>query len=247
MSFGFLPARTSDGRMIVLPSTIRDDQEVQYTGCGDDLDNGIRMAGADFKMHYDAAGDYDVTFRFIEWVDILGGVCQFSGANYGDYMHYAVSAPATVGEENEGAGGYIKYPVGDGMNIYIPHPTAEGDWDLDLEETINENVSVTKVVPIPDATKQGFFDWDSNTGLVTINETMAGGYNLFDFAIPLGRMINKCWILGTGEENYLVPASYSAKRILPHWVHTVTLHRVGSGNIYTVWKLFMGRKSTQPE
>jgi len=133
------------------------------------------------------------------------------------------------------------------MNIFIPHPTAEGDWDLDLEETLNENVSFTKVVPIPDANKEGFFNWDCCTGAVTVAPGMNGTHNLFDFAMPVGRMINKCWILGDGTENYLVPASYSAKRLLPHWIHKVTTHRTGTGTLEIVWMLFLARTTTQPE
>jgi hypothetical protein len=246
MSFGFLPPRTSDGRIIFLPSTMADSLEVQFTGCGDDITNGIRNGGVDFKKTANTAGTYDVDFQFMENVDIAGGGVLYTGANLGDYVHYSINAPATVGTENAGSGVFDKFNVGGPYNMYVPNATQEGDWDIDLEELLNENVSFTKAVPVPASANDGFFDYDRDTGILNLNAEQGGRYNLFDFDITMARFINKIWLVGAHHHNLIVAASYGAKKLLPQWTHRVTINRVGEGVLDVAWYIFIGRVSSQP-
>lgn len=242
---GYTP-KTSDGRQIILPSTMRDSYDVGFCGQGDDVDNGVNMAGQELAASLSSSGSTTVTWQFISSIDIAGGVLKFSGAEWGDYLSYDVVAPATAGTSNPGAGLYDKYPIGEGANMYVPNGTMEGDWDLDLDETLNANVSFTKVVPVP-SSGDGFFDYDSASGAVTLNATGTGGYYLFDFEMVLSRFLHKIWIYGTGREDFIVPASYGAKALLPHWQHRVTLHKAGdTGTLECRWFIFLGRSNTQP-
>lgn len=246
MAFGFLPPRTSDGRMIMLPSTMADKLEVQFTGCGDDITNGLRNGGTDFKQSISSAGSYDISFQFMENVDIAGGGVIHTGGNLGDYIHYGISAPATAGTENTGAGAFDKYNIGGPYNMFVPNGTGTGNWDVDLEETLNANVSFTKAVPVPASGGDGFFDYNRDTGSLTLNATQTGGYNLFDFEILMARFINKVWLIGAHHHDLIVPASYGAKKLLPQWVHKVTINRVGEGTLDVGWYIFIGRASSQP-
>lgn len=241
---GYTP-KTADGRPIVLSSAMADEREVQHTGCGDDVDNGIRLVGTNFMLTSSGIESATVEWQFINPVDVAGGVIRFQNAVLGDYVDYEIYAPATTGTENVGAGWFDKYPIGAGVNMYVPNGTHTGDWDLDLDEPLNENVSFTKVVPIPASAGDGWFDYDIDTDTCTLNGNGEGGYYLFDFDCALSKFINRIWLLGTSKEDLAVPASYGAKRLLPQWKHKVTIyHSTDSATLEAVWRLFLGRANT---
>lgn len=238
---------TTDGRQIILPSTMGDAQEVQFPGSGDDITNGARLGGTDFKCTLTSTGSTTVEFQFMEWISIGGGSARYTGALIGDYLHYDAYAPATAGTSNPGAGAYDKYNLGGPCNLYIPNGTTTGDWDLNLTEKHNANVVFTKVVPVPASNKDGWFDWDSDTYAVTLNANQKGGYNLFDFEIHLTRIIHKGWMLGDGMDEYIVPSGYGSKVLLPHYTHKVTVNKASdTGTLDVVWTVFVGRKTTTP-
>ena len=236
---------TSDGRQIFLPSTIGDDEDVQFTGRGDDVDNGDRFEGTKFWTTVTASGEVSIEWQFIEWVDLNGGGIHYHGANIGDYVHYEVYSVTTSGTNNPGAGDYNKYNLGGPYNMFIPAVPGTGDWDLDLESTLNENVSITTVVPVP-ADGAGYFDWDEDTGAVTVNTDGTGNYHLFDFPITLTRIINHFPLMGDCQDSFIVPASYGAKKLLPHYKHRITIYHGDESNLDVCWWLFLGRNSTQP-
>lgn len=239
--------RTKDGRRIHLMSAIGEDQEVQFCGQGDDVTNGIRLGGQDFKTTVLSAGDTTVTWQYLEWVSVCGGSVWYLDANDGDYIHYDIYAPATTGTENVGAGAYDKYDLGGGYCMYIPNAADEGDWDLDLDETYNENVVFKKVVPVP--MSNGFFDWDQETYAVTLNADGQGRYNIFDFPIHLTRIIHKEWLIPASAamtSNFTEAGFYGAKQLLPNYEHKVSIHRVGTGDLKLWWRIFKGRRITTP-
>lgn len=251
MSFDFrtkVPPTTRDGRQIVLPSTIGDSEEVTFSCVGDDIVNGNRLVGQDLKTSISSAGDSTVTWQYMEWVDVNGGTVRYTDANDGDYVHYDIYAPATDGTSNEGAGKYDKYNLGGPYNMFVPNDTHTGDWDLDLNELHNSNVSFRKVVPVP-ANDNGYFDWDADTYAVTLNAAGTGKYNIFDFEIHLTRIVNKNWLIpvsGLVVDEFTVPASYGAKRLLPNYQHKFKCTRVGTGTLKLWWRIFMGRDTTTP-
>jgi hypothetical protein len=239
--------RTADGRPIMLPSTIGDAEEVQFAGTGDDVTNGVRCSGSHLQLQTTVQGLTTIEWQFIEWVSISGGRVRYSDAIYGDCFSYEIEAPATVGTSNPGGGWYDKVNLGGSCNIYVPNPTQTGDWDLSLTEKLNENVDITKVTPVPAAAKDGYFDWDQDTYAVTLNTAGKGSYYLFDFDITLTRVINAHHILGNGTSDFIVPASYGAKLLLPHYIHKFILDKAdNTTNITLMWELFLGRLATSP-
>lgn len=238
---------TRDGRQIMLSSAIGDAQEVQFAGSGDDITEGIRLGGPHHEKAITTAGAHEETWQYMEWVSVAGGRVKYYDAVRGDCFGYKIHAPATVGDSNPGAGVYDKYNLGGEFNMYTPNPTMEGDWDLDLSENLNANVNITKVVPVIAKAKDGFFDWNMETGEVTLNLSGTGGYYLFDFAIPLTHIISHHHIVGDGESSFIVPASFGAKLLLPHYIHTIMIDKFDSvQELYLGWEIFLGRETTTP-
>lgn len=233
-----------DGRRIVLPSTIGDSQAVQHTGFGDDITNGTRLNGQQFKAERTGAGQTVVQWQFMEWITEAGGVMHYVGAGFGDKFSYEIYAPASVGTSNPSSGMYNKMDVG-GVNIFIP-AAGDGDWDLNLSETLNANVDFTKLIPVPADNNDGFFNYDKNTNELTLAANQNGKYHLFDADISLIRMLNGICMNGNGTDDFNVPASYGAKFLLPHWKHKVTIDQVSAGTLQAAWHLFIGREKAYP-
>lgn len=238
--------RTIDGRQIMLPSTIGDDQEVQFSGSGDDITNGIRCGGSHLQLVSTTQGENVFEWQYIEWIAIGGGRVKHYSATFGDCFNYEINAPATVGVSNPGGGWFDKYNLGGEYNMFVPNATQTGDWDLNLEETLNENVLITKVNPVIAADKDGFFDWNQDSYEVSVNSSGEGGYYLFDFEVALTRIINAHHIKGDGGCDFIVPASYSAKTLLPHYIHKVILNKTDTTQSQLTWEIFLGRMSTTP-
>lgn len=237
--------RTRDGRIIMLPSTIGDEDDVQFTGSGDDVTNGTRFGGTVFAQNVTSQGTNTYEWQFIERVDVSGGGVHCHGGNVNDYLHYEIYAPETAATET--AGDFDKYNLGGPYNMFVPANPGEGAWDIDLEETYNANVSFLKVVPVP-ANGSGFFDYDCCDNTISVNYAGTGNANLFDFQITLTRIINRFCIMGEEcNQTFIVPASYGAKRLAAQYKHKVIIYASdASPNIDIAWWLFLGRGCTQP-
>lgn len=234
-----LPSYTTDGRQIVLPSTIADNMTVQFTGIADDVANGVIAAGAELKKTgVTTSGDHTQEFQFITYIDICGGTAVYSGAGVGDHITYQLYAPGTDGVSNPGAGSFDKVAIGGGINQFVP--AENGDWDLDLEETLNANVGFTKIAPIP--YPGGPFAYDHITNELTVSAD--GSYIVVDadFTFPIP-FVQNAWILDSCCVELLVPGSYSGKRLLPHWIHKVTVHKEAASEtpLHVLWYMFIGR------
>lgn len=238
--------KTTDGRQIMLPSTIGHDEEVQFSGAGDDIENGIRCGGSHLELESTTQGENTFTWQYMEWISISGGRVKYYDAVRGDYFHYEIYAPATVGTSNPGGGWYDKYDLGGGYNMFIPNAIQEGDWDLDLAEKLNANVQITKASPVPAADKDGFFDWDFDAYTLSLNTSGNGGFYLFDFDVTLTRVINTHHIEGDGKSDFIVPASYGAKKLVPHNIHKLILNKASTASTNIAWEIFLGRMSTAP-
>jgi hypothetical protein len=219
--------KTVDGKIYVAPNIFPLGVLTNFCGVADDLENGIVGSGELLNLCSSSIGDTIKYFRYIEWIYLAGGHLMFTGADIGDWCSFLVYVPPTEGVSNQGNGMFNKYPVGSGINMYIP-AAGNGDWDLNLTEKENSNVRFTKVKPIP-AINTGFFDWDENTEEVFLNANGTGAYNLFDSYIPLSEFFSKVPLLGNDSISLIVPA-IKPIRILPHWVFKVTLHN--SANKY---------------
>lgn len=224
---GWLPS-SEDNRPYVAPNLFPAGYLTQYVGVADDVENGVVGGGNLLVLQSSQVEEVTLVVQFITKWYLAGGAASWKGAVAGDWVKFHLKAPATAGESNPGAGVFDKYQVAPGLNMFIPNATQQGDWDLDLEETLNANVPFTKVVPVP-ASKDtngdytGFFDWDPDTGVVMLNASQKGRYNLFDQVIPLHPFVQKVPLLGDSVESFTVPA-IKPYLVLPHWQVILTLY-----------------------
>lgn len=179
----------------------------------------------------------------MDWHYLAGGEFFPNSGSFGDKVNYKIIAPSSKSIEslNPGAGAFDTYNLGfPGVNMYVPNPTMSGQYDLDLDAKLNANVSFTKAVPIPATNGDGFFDYDHDTNILTVNPYQTGGYNLFDFPMDLQRFIINVPVPNVHSVNLTVPA-IRPKKILPHWIHQVDLHRDSPGTVEISWFIYIGR------
>jgi len=243
--------QTSDGKPIFLANMFPGNVLSNHPGTADDITNGVRFGGDLFLLSQGSQGDTYREFQFLEWVYIAGGGIQWLNAEPGDWIDYRIYAPASPATSAPGSGSYMKYEVIPGINMFIPQPS--GGWGLNLVEKLNANVNITKVTPVPavdedSGNPNGFFDWDPDTGAVTLNVEQKGYYNLFDSPMPLSRYVPRYAMLtpSFGPANLFTVPAVKPKKILPHWTHRVTIHRENSSanTLYVAWGLYVGREDT---
>ena len=234
-----------DGKQYVSPDLFPTGYFLVYSGSGDDITNGVKWAGPRFKSSTSEAGTDTVEWQYMEHTLLAGGSVYRMDGGIDDYIDMEINAPATAGSSNPGAGAYDKYAVGGGINIFVPNATNEGDWDINLTETLNANVAFTKAVPVPaSGGNTGWFDYNEDTNVLTFNALHKGGYNLFDAVIPLSHHVSKAPLLGEGKACTAI-AAVKPVLALPHWTFKVVVtHGAGANVLQTVWKLLIGRKST---
>jgi len=206
----------SDNRPFFAPNIFPSGYLTQFVGVSDDVAAGVVGGGELITLTTDAVEVATVEIQFIHKFYLAGGAAVWDGAVLGDWVRFTLHAVGTAGTSNEGAGVYDKYPLGGGANMYIPNATQTGDWDLDLAEKLNANVDFTKVVPVPATGNTGFFDWDMDTGIVTLNVGQTGRYNLFDFEVTLHSFVNKVPLIGRSAQLFTVPA-IKPYLCLPQW------------------------------
>lgn len=241
---GSLAPCSSDGKPIVLASLLPKDAAVNFTGAGDDVANGARFNGIKLQIQSNGVEDKTLEFQYIEWVYIIRGLVRWEGAVFGDEISAETYAPATVGISNPGAGAYNKVALGPGRNLYVPAaPGTFGNWDLNLLEKFNAKVGFTKVVPVPTYSNNGFFDWDEDTELVTVNAAGKGGFNLFDFDLRVNRYMNCVQLIGAGWEEFS-SAMASPKKILAHWKTRLILHNSTAKVLSATCTMAVARKFT---
>lgn len=202
----------------------------QFVGKGDDITNGIEESGNLFALSSSSVETASVDIRFLEKYYLIGGAASWGGAVAGDWVDMRLKGPATSGTSNPGGGVYDKYALGGGANMFIPNATQTGDWDLNLSEKYNENVDFTKVVPIPAASKNGFFNFDSDTGVVSLNTAQTGSYNLFDFEVTLHAFVRKVPLVGVSQLGFTVP-SVKPYLIIPQWKMVLSLNNSTSKDL----------------
>lgn len=242
----FKTPKTSDNKPIFLPNLFRGDVYPLFHGRSDDITNGVRFGGTYFKMQATEQGDSNLTFQFMEWVYLAGGIMECDGAVFGDRVNFKIYAPASPATSNPGDGDFNKYNLGGSYNMIVPTAPGTGDWDVNLQEKLNENVSFTKVVPVPAPEGTGWFDWDYMNENVTVNIQGKGNYYLFDFQTDLVHYVIWQHLLGSSRIDFIKPA-VKPRRMLPHWIYRTDLHREGtSGTLNIVWSLLCARKEPKP-
>jgi len=240
---------TSDGKLIFLNNLFPGGVLSNFTGRGDNITAGTKWNGERFVINTSESGYQTVAWQFLKWVYLAGGLIRWKGADIDDWVNFRIYAPATAGEANgSGTGAYTKYQIGIGKYIFVPHPTQQGDWDLDLEETLNPNVDFTKVVPVPATVDEedegtGWFDWDSSTGAVTLNSEQKGSYHLLDHEQNIAVFMNEINLLGDCHDDFIVPA-VKPKKILPHWKFEVKTYNASAKSLKVTWNMYLAREDT---
>lgn len=217
---------TADNRRIVAINRIPAGHTVYPTGQADAYQaNGHRSGDI---LTFDANNKVKCFKMLSHWYGI-GGRVIWEGADLADDMHAFLKAPATVGTNS--TGDYTKAATGLGFNLFVPTAPGAGDWTLDLAEKYT-GCDVLKCVPVPVAGNTGFFDYDSDTNVLTVNASQEGGYNLYDATIPLFCFAHK--IFGRkqdGAESSLEIPDVVGKLLFNTWCVEFTLNTAKTSGI----------------
>ena len=209
----------------------------QHVGSGDDITNGVRHGGDRFHINSTAVEVKTFTWQFKDTIWMAGGQATSGGQSPSDWMGLETRAPATAGTSNPGAGAFNKVAVGGGVNVFVPAPAIDGDWDLSLTEKWNANVDFTKVVPVP-AGNAGWFDYDYETHVCALNVAQEGEYNLFDTELVLGQQVAKVALC----QLQLTVPEIVAKPMLPQWQYKVSINHATTEELNVCWTMFIGRR-----
>lgn len=237
--------KMDDGKPFFAPNRFSKGIWTNRAGCSDDVDNGVRYGGSDFTINEINAevGNYTFEARFIEPIELAGGQYYcWAGGDIGSHLTMEVYAPATVGTSNTGAGAFNKVEVvpSSGMHIYVPAPGVDGDWDIDLDEKLNTNVSFTKAVPVPNAFRTGYFDYDPVNNILSVNASGKGKFDLYDFQTGLGKFMVKSHVPPDTLMD-CVDTTVTPFQLLPHWVVLATYYNATQQDIGITFKLYVGR------
>jgi hypothetical protein len=239
---GYMPQKgpqAVDGKQYVSPDMWPLGLLTNFTGAADDVAAGV--VGSDvLVIESTQVEDKTKIVQFIESSFLAGGQVQYKNATLGDAVSFQTIVPGTVGTDvGAGQGAYAKSPIGGGLSLFAPYPG--GGWDLDLAEKENANVNFTKVRPVPSPGSQGFFDWNEETGEVTVNAAgQKGGYHLIDGDIAINELVTKVPILGDDHFQLTVPAVRPV-RLLPHWRFVLTLRNSSAKSLQLAAMLYRGK------
>jgi hypothetical protein len=239
--------KAEDGKEFITPDLFPLGYFAVHAGCSDDVTNGTRGAGTRGKVARTTTGTTNVEQQFIDHVLLAGGSLYRVGGKIDDYVDMKVYAPATAGTNNAGEGSYDKTEIipSSGIYRYDYVASGDGDWDLNLTEKLNSNVSFTKAVPVPNSSNTGWFNYDKNSNTLTLATGQDGAYDLYDTAMDLTAHVRKAPLLGEGKMCSTVAAVKPAL-VLPHWIFKISVVEGGTDHdLDVVWKLFIGRKITQ--
>jgi len=210
---------TTDGREIVAINRIPAGHTIYPTGQGDAISSNGYAAGT--ELIFDASNKVKRFQMLGHWYGI-GGRIVWEGADMSDHINAVLKAPATAHAVNE-AGNVTKIPLGGGAHLFVPVPENGGDWNLDLDAKFT-GTSVLKCTPVPVVGNNGFFDYNSDTNVLTPNYTQTGSHNLYDFEASMFRFVHKCWgRKQDGAESSLEIPDVVGKLLLNTWVVEFTL------------------------
>lgn len=221
--------KTEDMRDIGVVNRIPLGFTIYPTGRADNITNGTYGDGVKLKFTDVTPGTTDkATIQFLSHWYGIGGRIIWESASLEDEMNAVLVAPASTGWTNS-TGDYNKYNVGGPYNMLIPVAEGTGAWTVNLTTKIT-NTQILKSTPVPAAGNVGWFDYNSETNVLTRNMTQTGGYNLYDFDINLFRFANT--IYGRkqdGAESLLEATDVVGKLLYNSWQIRFTLTAVTAG------------------
>jgi hypothetical protein len=239
---GTLAKREEDDFLWVAVNNFPRGTRQQLTGYGDDITNGVRGAGQRMYLSGDTVGDHYVDWQFQDLRYLIGGTCEANAdaVDDEDVVSFSLRAPSTASTSTPGTGNCnaVEVVPSSGMHIYVPDEAGEGDVTVDLESTLNANVGFTAAVPVPNASKQGWFNYNVVSNVLTPNYLRRGAYDLYDFETPLGHFLHKVPVLRSAMS--LQVTNIVSTPILPHWVYRVTYSRAAASAFTIRWWLATG-------
>lgn len=202
-----------DDRVLMADNRIPPGYSLSVRGEADDIANGAYGDG--LELHFDSSNK-DKTVQLLNHYYIIGARAIWENCSLDNYFKARLYAPATVG--TNATGDFTKAATGLGFNMFVPLQTPDsGDWDLDLTEKLT-NTNILKNALVPVAGNTGFFDYDSDTNVITPNYTMEGGYNLYDVDINLHSFGRKVWgRAGSGSQSGLDVSGLVGKKMFNFW------------------------------
>lgn len=243
------PVQEAGDRPIFSPARLPKGVDPYMTGAADKITDPVaRGGGSAFRFHWSVApvtaDDKQESFFFLDRVRVAAGGIMWTGATMGssdgDALDMWLDAPASVIAANGGGiGNANKVSVGVG-NIIVP-AAGDGDWDIDLSPSLHTE----SPVPVPNLSQTGFWDWDEpdeGLGTFTPNLAQTGGYDLYDFEVPLVVWARSIPIVGSGNQ-YIDPNSID-RPIAPQWEWNIKVHNHGPSILSVGVYLYTARLKT---
>ena len=238
--------QTTNKTPLFNPNIIPPGYLLYVTGAFDDINGASRGDGTQMILQLTEAGDASVEGRFLEHVYVLGGEVGHIGGGHGDWASLYLYGPASAPEDKTSThdGNANKAPTGFGFNIIVPAPGDNGDWNVD-GATLEAGEINQDLVPLPSDSGTGYWNWDPTVSpsITPVANPAApdGGYNLYDAALPIARQANRVPLVCAGD---CCPSTIKGKKILPHWVVKLSLHRAAAGTVSAGFVLKTARIKT---
>jgi hypothetical protein len=171
------------------------------------------------RIYVDAIIDSDISVGSVTLEEPLlmsvdvGGRIIWESASIADSVTATLIAPATTGL-TQATGDYTKYNIGGPYNVVIPVTPGAGNWSLD----ISAKLTILKCTPVPAVGNAGWFDYNSDTNILTRNITQTGNCNLYDFDVNLFSFARKIWgRKQDGAETLLEATNVVGKLLYNSW------------------------------
>lgn len=208
---------TPDKRPINAINRIASGYTVYPTGISDNILTGSYGTGIELKLIGTDSSTKTKDFQLLDHYYGIGGRLIWENACLDDYIEAFLIAPATIGLTNS-TGDFNKYSLGGGLNMIIPASPGTGLWTMDLTAK-RTNTQILKAVPVPAVGNNGYFDYNSDTNIITPNYNAQGGYNLFDFDIKLFAFCRKVWgRKQDGSESTIEVTDVIGKLLYNSWI-----------------------------
>jgi hypothetical protein len=239
--------KTPDNRDLVATNRIGPGYTLYPTGAGDNMSTGAYGTGPDLLLTQAAPTQ---NFQLLNNWYIVGGHANWEGASLDDMLNGWIVAPGTTGATGStggNTGNVDKYAIpgtGGTLHMFIPNQTSTGAFNLNLAGTLANCPTVLQCTPVPSAGGGGWYDYDSDTNVLTVNPSMQGNFNLYDFPINLFKLCNR--IRGTavnGGQTNLEATDTVGKLLYNTWQLKVTLTTTNSSMRVALWLMAAAKKN----
>lgn len=221
-----------DNRLMVAPSLIPVNYNMQFLCIGDNFDAGVRGGGTTTRLTLTNLnpGVNTFTIRFVDLTMVVGGSVRVYGGNENDYLTINVMAPATPVTPNATNTGNCNLQVTNKGTIIVPsNPANTGTHDVDLDEPVNAFLGgpnptlVTKATPVPASDgygkSNGHWQWNDMDGSILPVLDGTGGYNLYTQTLMINRWMSRwsVWMPDGMLYDHEFLINNRGSKLLPHW------------------------------